>query len=88
MRLEFPVATGNKNPTPHNFRIEHRDGYSVAYSYRTAIGFNRWDGTGWHVSENLWSNTTARHLSTLGRQNEYHRASFERLLAEVERTAE
>lgn len=59
-----------EHPTDRpNFYIVHLDdgeeSVSVAFSYQTPIGFNRWNGQGWQVRENAWGPTTGKHLTFL-----------------------
>jgi len=39
------------------------NGTTYYFSYRTCIAFNRWDGRGPVVRENVWSTTTGKHLN-------------------------
>ena len=48
-----------------NFSIVSTDEADYAFSYRTCIGFNRWDGKGWIVRRNEWGPTTGKHLNWL-----------------------
>lgn len=50
---------------------------TVAFSYRTVIGFH--NGRGWKVSENLWGPTTGKHINALGidKKGRLLRAEFE-----------
>ena len=48
-----------------NFTIVHEHDRSVAFSYQTVVGLNRWDGNGWIVRENEWGPTTGKHLNYL-----------------------
>lgn len=41
------------------------NGTAYAFSYRTCIGFNRYDGNGWTLRRNEWGPTTGRHLNEL-----------------------
>jgi len=47
-----------------NFSIVRVGDLSLAFSYQTVIGFARRGS--WILSENLWSNTTGKHLNYLG----------------------
>jgi len=48
-----------------NFYIVSTPGYRVAFSYRTPVGLNRLDGSGWMVRDNEWGPTTGKHLNYL-----------------------
>ncbi len=76
-----------------NFTIVHLDGYSIAFSYDTPIGFSSvefdpkqgWIG-GWVTRENDWSNTTGKHLAWLDDRGPDYRIPgwrFEERLAEL-----
>ena len=58
----YPTVYGNRRPYG-NFREERGDGLTVWVSYETPIAF---EGNGWPftVHANLWSTTTARHITT------------------------
>lgn len=47
----------------HNFFIIHTHDFEIGYSYSTPIAFNEWNGKGWVVRVNDWSNTTGKHLN-------------------------
>ncbi len=70
-----------EHPTDRlNFYIVSTPQYRVAFSYRTPIGFTKYDGEGWIVRRNNWSNTTGRHLNWLDNGDKASRldgASFE-----------
>jgi hypothetical protein len=49
--------------TPTQHEVELGDDLTLYFSYQTCVGF--WlSGHGRVVSENVWSNTTAKHLNT------------------------
>lgn len=59
--IKIPKVT---HPTDkHNFFIIHIHDLEIGYSYSTPIAFNEWDGKGWVVRVNDWSNTTGKHLN-------------------------
>ena len=80
MRIEHPTDKTN-------FTIVHTDNYSVAFSYKTAIGFrdnfpSQDESHGWVVRKNDWGPTTGKHLNWL-RLNKTDRipgSEFEELL--------
>lgn len=69
-----------------NFTIVTVGDVQLAFSYKTIVGFNAIDGRGWVVSENLWGNTTGKHLNYLddrGANFRVPREEFEAKLEEV-----
>ena len=48
-----------------NFYIVSLPNGRVAFSYRTIIGINRYNGKGWIVAINTWGPTTGKHLNWL-----------------------
>ena len=47
-----------------NVHIVHvGEGLGLLFSYKTCVAFHQ-HGVGWTVSENIWTATTAHHLST------------------------
>ncbi len=80
--IEFPTDRPN-------FTIVSVGSYSVAFSYRTPIGFNRWDGNGWITRENVWGPTTGKHINHLdgggtdAKQSRVDSDTFDALLREV-----
>lgn len=60
------MSVSVEHPTDRpNFYIVHSAEQSVAFSYRTVIGVNNWDGEGWIVRRNEWGPTTGKHLNWL-----------------------
>ena len=69
-----------------NFYIVHTPSYSVGFSYQTPIAFHAYNGEGWVVSENVWSQTTGKHLNWFDNGDKRDRLSsesFEARLAKV-----
>lgn len=62
------------------------DGLVIWFSYETPVAFRVWDTGERVVSENIWSNTTGRHLSEIdggspaARRARVPREEFERRL--------
>lgn len=46
-----------------NFYVITTNSMCIGYSYDTPIAFNKWNGDGWIVRVNDWSNTTGKHLN-------------------------
>jgi len=51
-----------------NFYIVHVGNLSLAFSYRTIIGFSV-GGSRWVIRENVWGPTTGKHLNYLANKN-------------------
>ena len=69
-----------------NFYIVSTPNYRVAFSYRTPVGVNRYDGAGWLVRRNDWGPTTGKHLNWLDDGDKRSRvdgATFEAELAAI-----
>jgi len=67
------MSVSVEHPTDRpNFYIVHGSGQSVAFSYRTIIGVNNRNGSGWFVRVNEWGPTTGKHMNYLddGRKSE------------------
>lgn len=59
------MSVSIEHPTDRpNFSIVRVGSLSLAFSYRTIIGISVGFGP-WKVSENVWSNTTGKHLNYL-----------------------
>jgi hypothetical protein len=66
-----------------NFTIVSTPAYRVAFSYRTIVGLNRYDGNGWLVSRNEWGPTTGKHLNWLDDGDKGSRVDHDALMAIV-----
>ena len=68
-----------EHPTDRvNFTIVHLGGYSVAFSYKTAIGY-RQIGRPWEVAVNTWGPTTGKHCNWLDYANHHPERKKERI---------
>ncbi len=60
MRIESDHPTNRPN-----FSVVQIGKQSIAFSYKTPIGYTPDDGFGWVTRENDWGPTTGRHLNEL-----------------------
>lgn len=68
-----------RHPTDRpNFTIINIDGIGIAFSYQTVVGLSLPGEWGWKVCENIWSQTTGKHLNWLDDGNKATRLSHER----------
>ena len=60
------MSVSVEHPTGReNFYIVWADEQAVAFSYKTIIGVNQLNGSGWLVAKNEWGPTTGKHLNYL-----------------------
>ena len=77
------MSVSISHPTDRpNFSVVQLGRLVVIFSYSTPIGFSV-GGEAWTLSENLWGQTTGKHLNYFGAESRIEREKFEALLTQV-----